>query len=65
MITVSYIEELIGREFMYTDWVVQLLPFGIAVTVVTLVFLLMMKDGQKLWMALESTLGTCTKACRL
>lgn len=47
LITVSYIEELIGREFMYTDWVVQLLPFGIAVTVVTLVFLLMMKDGQK------------------
>ena len=47
LITVSYIEELTQREFMYTDWVVQLLPFGIVVTVVTLLFLLLLVGPHK------------------
>jgi len=47
LITVSYIEGLIGGEFMYTDWVVQLLPFGILVTLITLVALFMIKTDKK------------------
>lgn len=47
LITVSYIEKLIGTEFLYTDWVVQLLPFGIVVTVLTLGYLLLMKTDKK------------------
>jgi sodium-dependent dicarboxylate transporter 2/3/5 len=47
LITVSHIEELISSEFIYTDWVVQMLPFGIAVTVISLLFLVCTKREQK------------------
>lgn len=47
LITVSYIEDLMGAEFIYTDWVVQLLPMSIAVTVVTLLVLLLSKCEQR------------------
>ncbi len=47
LITVSYIEDFIGGEFMYTDWVVQLLPFGILVTLLTLGMLMLIKTNKK------------------
>lgn len=47
LVTVSYIEGLTGTEFMYMDWVIQLAPFSILVTVVTLVVLLLTKCEQK------------------
>lgn len=47
LITVSYIEELTGSEFMYTDWVVQMFPFVLIVTVITMLVLLLSKFEQK------------------
>jgi len=47
LITVSYMEDFIGGEFMYTDWVVQLLPFAILVTLMTLVALFLIKTDKK------------------
>lgn len=47
LVTVSYLEELTGNEFIYTDWVVQLAPFSIAITVITLGVLLFRKFDQK------------------
>lgn len=47
LITVSYIEELTNSEFIYTDWVVQLFPFGLVVTIITLLFLFFIAKGQK------------------
>ena len=47
LVTVSYLEELTGMEFIYTDWVVQLAPFSIAITVITLGVLLGNNCGQK------------------
>ena len=47
LVTVSYIEELTGAEFIYTDWVIQLLPMSIAITVVTLLVLLLTKCEQR------------------
>ncbi len=47
LVTVSYLEDLTGHELLYTDWVVQLLPFAIGVTVVTLLVLLLQKYEQK------------------
>lgn len=47
LITVSYIEEIIGGEFMYIDWIVQLLPFGLAVTLLSLAALLLVKTDKK------------------
>ena len=47
LVTVAYIEELTGAEFIYTDWVIQLLPMSIAITVVTLLVLLLTKCEQR------------------
>ena len=47
LITVSYIEELTGAEFLYTDWVRALWPFALAVTVLTLVYLLLLPCKKK------------------
>lgn len=47
LVSVSYIENYTGREFIYTDWVVQLLPFGLLITALTAAFLLSMKCGRK------------------
>lgn len=47
LVTVAYIEELTGTEFIYTDWVIQLLPMSIAITVVTLLVLLLTKCEQR------------------
>ncbi|MEA5151108.1 MAG: SLC13 family permease [Oscillospiraceae bacterium] len=47
LVTISYIEELIGGEFIYSDWVVRMLPFGLLVTLVSLVFLLRFKTDKK------------------
>ena len=47
LITVSYIEELTGAEFLYTDWVRALWPFALAVTALTLVYLLLLPCKKK------------------
>ncbi|MEG1758450.1 MAG: SLC13 family permease [Oscillospiraceae bacterium] len=47
LVAVSYIEEIIGCEFMYSDWVIQMLPFGVAVTGLTLIVLMCSKFEQK------------------
>lgn len=53
LVTVSYIEGYTGTEFIYTDWVIKLLPFAAAITLITAVFLLLIKcdkatlDGSK------------------
>ncbi len=47
LVTISYIGELTGAEFLYTDWVVQLFPFGLVVTLLTLLVLLLSKFEQK------------------
>lgn len=47
LVTVAYLEELTGAEFIYTDWVVQLAPFSVAITVITLCVLLFTKCDQK------------------
>lgn len=47
LVTVSYIENLIEREFIYTDWVVRMLPFGLLVTLLTLGALLFYKTDKK------------------
>lgn len=47
LITVSYVEELTGTEFLYTDWVRALWPFALAVTVLTLVYLLLLPCKKK------------------
>lgn len=44
LVAVSYIEELLGHEFMYVDWVVRFLPLLAAVTLVNLLFLLAMRS---------------------
>ncbi len=47
LITVAYIEELFGTELLYSDWVVRILPFGLVVTALTAVYLMLMKCGKK------------------
>ena len=47
LVTVNYIENLIEKEFIYTDWVVHMLPFGILVTLLTLGALLLYKVEKK------------------
>lgn len=47
LITVSYIENFTGAELIYTDWVIKLLPFGIAITIVTAIFLLLTRCDKK------------------
>lgn len=47
LITVSYIERYTGREFIYTDWVIKMLPFAAAITLVTAVFLMLIKADKK------------------
>lgn len=47
LVTVSHLENYTGSELLYTDWVVRILPFGIVVTLVTLVFLLLIKTDKK------------------
>lgn len=47
LVTVSYIESYTGREFIYTDWVIKMLPFAAAVTLITAVFLLLIKSDKK------------------
>lgn len=47
LVTISYMEALTGSEFLYTDWVVHLLPFGLAVTALTLLFLMLIPCDRK------------------
>lgn len=47
LVTISYLESYTGTEFIYTDWVVQLAPFGLAITLLTAVWLMNMKCDKK------------------
>lgn len=64
LITVSYIEELTNSEFIYTDWVVQLFPFGLVVTIITLLFLFSLRRGRRRYQAPDSISRTCMSQCR-
>ena len=47
LVIIEYLEQLTGREYMYVDWLVRLAPITLALTVVTLTYLLAvnLKDG--------------------
>ena len=47
LVTVSYIENLTGTEFLYSDWVVRMLPFTVLATAVTALFLVGGDCGKK------------------
>lgn len=50
LVTVEYIEELTGKEFMYTSWVVRFLPIMVVLVVSNVIFLLVRhcKKGDRL-----------------
>lgn len=50
LITVEYIEELTGQEYMYTSWVVRFLPIMIVLVVSNVIFLVLRhcKKGERL-----------------
>ncbi len=50
LVTVEYIEELTGQEFMYTSWVVRFLPIMIVLVVSNVIFLVVRhcKKGDRL-----------------
>lgn len=43
LVAIGYIEELIGREFMYTAWSIRMIPFLIVVTLANTLCILMIK----------------------
>lgn len=43
LIPIEYLETLTGKEFMYGDWVIRLLPFMIVITAVELGYMLLIK----------------------
>lgn len=47
LVTVSYLEGYTGTEFIYTDWVVRLAPFDLAITLITAVWLMNIKSDKK------------------
>ena len=47
LVTVSYIEGFTGTEFLYSDWVVRMLPFTVLTTLVTALFLVGGDCGKK------------------
>lgn len=47
LVTVSYIEGFTGTEFLYSDWVVRMLPFTLLATAVTALFLVGGDCGKK------------------
>lgn len=47
LITVAYVEELLGAELLYSEWVVRVLPFGVVVTALTAVYLMRIKCTKK------------------
>lgn len=50
LVTVDYIEELTGQEYMYTSWVVRFFPFMVVLVVSNIAFLLIRhcKKGERL-----------------
>ena len=38
---ISFLEEMTGHEFMYVDWIIRILPYFIASTVVTLIVMIL------------------------
>lgn len=42
LVAIDYMEEFTGHEFMYGDWVTQLLPYMIIASIVLLVYMLLM-----------------------
>ncbi len=43
LISVGYLEDLLGREFLYWDWVVRLVPILAVLTVIDILYLLIIK----------------------
>lgn len=43
LISVGYLEDLLGHEFMYTDWIVRLLPILAMLTVVDILYFMIIK----------------------
>ena len=43
LISVGYLEELLGHEFIYTSWVVRMIPFLVLLTIVDIIYLLIIK----------------------
>ncbi|MCC8156902.1 MAG: anion permease [Oscillospiraceae bacterium] len=41
LVAVEYIEGLLGSEFLYTDWVVRLMPFLIVIIVINIFYMLL------------------------
>ncbi len=50
LVTVDYIQELTGEEYMYTDWVIRFLPVMVVLVVSNIAFLLIRhcKKGERL-----------------
>ena len=50
LVTVDYIEQLTGEEFMYTSWVIRFLPFMLVLVLSNIAFLLIRhcKKGERL-----------------
>ncbi len=72
LVMVSHIETLIEKEFIYTDWVVRMLPFGVLITLITLAALMLYKcdkkelDGSREYFhELTKELGGMSKAGRI
>ncbi len=72
LVTVSHIETLIEGEFIYTDWVVRMLPFGIMITVITLAALLLyridkreLEGSREYFHELTQELGGMSRAGRI
>lgn len=61
LITVSYIESFTGSELIYTDWVIKLLPFGLAITAITAAFLMLTRCDKK---TLDGSKGYFKDMCR-
>lgn len=54
LVTVSYLQELTGEEYMYTSWVVRFLPIMIVLTIILFIFMLRdVKKGEMLGQAKE------------
>lgn len=54
LVTVSYLQELTGEEYMYASWVVRFLPIMIVLTIILLIFMLRdVKKGEMLGQAKE------------
>jgi sodium-dependent dicarboxylate transporter 2/3/5 len=47
LVSISYIEELTGNEYMYIDWVVRMMPMLIIISLINIAYLFSMKLNRK------------------